>query len=64
MVYYLTFNKYNKTIDLIKFVKAILMEPFVYHPRILYWSLSGFYDFFIKSEKGWGEMTRKGFGKS
>ncbi len=63
VVYYLLFNKYNKTIDLMKFVKSILLEPFIYHPRVLYWSLSGYYDYFMQIEKGWGEMTRSGFGQ-
>jgi len=64
MVFFLSFNKYKKTIDLMKFARAILIEPFVYHPIVLNWSLKGFYDFFIKSEKGWGEMTRRGFGQT
>jgi hypothetical protein len=37
------------------------LEPFIYHPLIVYWGLQGNYDYFIKKKKSWGKMTRAGF---
>ena len=38
-----------------------LLEPFLYHPIIVYCSLKGFYDEITGKKKSWGVMTRKGF---
>lgn len=64
VVYHLYFNKYNSFKDFWLFIKAAWLEPFIYHPRVLKWSLKGFYDFFIKKSVGWGEMKRTGFNTS
>jgi len=62
ITFYLCFDKYNSIKDFGLFIKAAIQEPFIYHPRVLKWSLKGYYDFFITKQNVWGEMTRQGFG--
>jgi len=57
------FDNYNEKRNYLKFLSSIMIEPFYYHPRVLYWGLKGYYDKFFKNSKGWGEMPRMGFGK-
>ncbi len=57
----ISYHRYRKESDLSKLVLTALIEPFVYHPRVIYWALKGNWDFFRKKNVGWGEMTRKGF---
>lgn len=40
------------------------LEPFIYHPIILYCALKGYYDELVGKKMQWGEMTRKGFKKT
>ncbi len=56
-----TFAKYESVSDLLKLVKTALLEPINYHPKTVMWSIKGNYDHFTGNNKGWGEMTRKGF---
>jgi hypothetical protein len=37
-----------------------LLEPFIYHPLVVYWAIKGNISYF-KGEKGWGKMERTGF---
>lgn len=60
----LTFSKYESVNDLVELVKTALLEPFKYHPKTVKWSIKGNYDHFSGTNKGWGEMTRKGFKKT
>jgi cellulose synthase/poly-beta-1,6-N-acetylglucosamine synthase-like glycosyltransferase len=39
----------------------ILLEPFIYHPLLVYFSLRGYYNFFTSKQMEWGTMTRQGF---
>jgi hypothetical protein len=41
-----------------------IIEPFIYHPIIVYCSLKGYYDELTGKKKKWGVMTRKGFNKT
>jgi hypothetical protein len=40
-----------------------MLEPILYHPKTVKWSIKGNIDHFTGNNKGWGEMTRKGFKK-
>src|SRR5690606_10706429 len=40
---------------------VILLEPFIYHPLLVYFSLRGYYNFFTSKQMEWGTMTRQGF---
>ncbi len=64
MIYYLNFDKYNSRSDLIKLFKTATVEAIYYHPKVLYWGLRGYYDYFFSKNLGWGKMTRKGFSTS
>jgi len=61
LVYYLSFRKYTDQKDLLSFFKTAILEPIAYHPRVLSWSLRGYYDYFIKKNLSWGNMVRVGF---
>ena len=45
----------------IRLVVAALLEPFIYHPMIIIFSLRGYLRFIMKQRIAWGEMKRKGF---
>ena len=63
MIQEMTYGKYEAVDDLYQLIKTALLEPIKYHPKTVKWSLKGNYDHFSGSNKGWGEMTRKGFKK-
>jgi len=56
-----TYHQYKREKDLFKLLLAGLIEPFIFHPTILYAAIMGNIDFITGNTK-WGEMTRKGFG--
>lgn len=60
----ITYAKYESVDDLIQLIKTALLEPIKYHPKTVTWSIKGNYDHFTGNNKGWGEMTRKGFKKT
>ena len=55
-----TFHVYNKTRHIIRLIVYSMLEAFIYHPCILYWSIKGNY-MHIRGIKTWGEIHRKGF---
>ncbi len=57
------YHCYIENTDLLKLIQTALLEPFLYHPRVVWWALKGNYDFFTGKNTGWGEMTRQGFNK-
>lgn len=60
----LTFQQYTTKIDFYKLLMVALIEPIVYHPLVVWWSLTGIWDKLLKKNKGWGVMTRQGFSTS
>jgi biofilm PGA synthesis N-glycosyltransferase PgaC len=56
----ISFFKYTHKRDVLKMIGVALLEPFWFHPRVVWWSLKGNLDL-IKGKKSWGEMTRQGF---
>lgn len=60
----LTYAKYSGVEDVKALIVTALLEPIKYHPKTVWWGLKGNYDHFTGSNKGWGEMTRKGFKKT
>ena len=58
----LTFHAYEKRKDIILMFFTALLEPFIYHPLVLFASLWGNFDYFINRKRVWGKMERKGFG--
>ncbi|HET6556703.1 MAG TPA: glycosyltransferase, partial [Prolixibacteraceae bacterium] len=58
---HLAFHRYKKRRMIIKLVLTAWIEPFLFHPFIVYWALCGNFDYFIRKKSGWGQMTRSGF---
>lgn len=56
----MTYAVYKKKSDLLKLFFTSLLEVFLYHPLILYWSLKGNYMYF-RGKNQWGVMSREGF---
>lgn len=56
----MSFFKYTNKRDIVKMMFTALIEPFWFHPRVVWWALRGNFDLF-KGKKTWGEMTRQGF---
>ncbi|NJW53050.1 glycosyltransferase family 2 protein [Salinimicrobium oceani] len=57
-----TFKRYETIQDLRKLTLAALLEPLMFHPFTVYAAVRGNWEK-ITGNKGWGEMTRKGFDK-
>ncbi len=58
----LSYHQYRNKRDLMKLLWVAIVEPIIYHPMNLWWSIRGNYDF-LTGKKSWGEMTRQGFAK-
>lgn len=58
-----SYNRYQMRRDVGKLLLTIFLEPFLYHPRTVYWSIKGNYDWITGKQTGWGTMTRTGFQK-
>ena len=39
----------------------IFLEPFIYHPLLIFFGLKGYYNYFTSKQMEWGTMTRQGF---
>ncbi|MEM9895249.1 MAG: glycosyltransferase [Bacteroidota bacterium] len=55
-----SFHKYDSSEDKLKLIISCLLEPFLYHPRLVWAAVLGNIDY-LKGKKSWGEMTRSGF---
>ncbi len=58
---HLAFHRYKKRRMIVKLVVTAWLEPFFFHPFIVYWALRGNFDYFVRKKSGWGQMTRSGF---
>ncbi|MEO9851344.1 MAG: glycosyltransferase [Reichenbachiella sp.] len=59
----LSFAKYVKKSDINSMFLAAILEPILYHPKVVYWALKGNYDL-LMGKKSWGKMVRTGFKKA
>ena len=57
-------NYYHTSSSTLGIAFMAFLEPFFYHPIILYCSLKGTLDELTGKQKKWGEMKRKGFKQS
>lgn len=64
VIYYDYTQTKMKGFSYIRLIIAALLEPFIYHPLIVYFSLRGYLRFITKQRVAWGEMTRKGFANA
>jgi cellulose synthase/poly-beta-1,6-N-acetylglucosamine synthase-like glycosyltransferase len=56
----LTYNQYKKRTEVAQLLLAALIEPFIFHPFLVWSAVRGNIDL-LRNKKSWGEMTRKGF---
>jgi len=59
----LSFHQYRKPGDGWKLLFTALLEPFFFHPVVVYAAIKGNYDYYMIKDKHWGKMVRKGMGK-
>lgn len=57
----MTFKYYNTTREVLTLFLTAFIEPILYHPLILFFSLKGYFSFLTSRELAWGTMTRQGF---
>lgn len=56
----LTYHQYKKTSDIAKLIMTAFIEPFVFHPFVVWSAVRGNWDL-MRKKNGWGEMSRQGF---
>ena len=56
----LTYNQYKQK-DVFKLLITALLEPFTFHPFVVWSALKGNIDY-LRKKNTWGEMTRQGLG--
>ena len=60
-MYVKNFDHYHKPKQIIELLLAAYLEPFLYHPVLVYGQMKGYYKKIFGIKSGWGTMTRKGF---
>lgn len=59
----LTHRYYKTWGEVIGLALIAFLEPFIYHPLIVFFALRGYYFFLIGKKSSWGNMQRQGFGQ-
>jgi hypothetical protein len=59
----MTFKYYDTTREVLSLFLTAFIEPIIYHPLIMFFSLKGYFSFITSQELAWGTMTRQGFDK-
>ncbi|MCK0131290.1 glycosyltransferase family 2 protein [Flavobacteriaceae bacterium F08102] len=54
-----SFQQYKKPKYMLILIGTALLEPFLYHPFVMWAAIKGNIDF-LRGKKSWGEMSRKG----
>jgi len=60
----MTFNYYKTWKESIGLCLMAFLEPFVYHPIIVFFCLKGYFNFIFQRKSGWGNMQRQGITSS
>lgn len=58
------YNEYRKTKDLLTLMLCAIIEPFVFHPIVVWSAIRGNYKKLFNVKSGWGSQVRKGFAKA
>ena len=58
---YMSGRTFDKRRDYILVFLASMLEPFIYHPFLVYCSLMGYCKFLFQTRSSWGKMSRKGY---
>jgi len=53
-------HRFNNS-EYLRLILFCLIEPFIYHPLIVFFNIRGYIDFLTKKDFEWGTMTREGF---
>lgn len=61
---YILGTSYTKLKSYIKLIFAAILEPIIYHPLVVIFSLKGYWKFLINERAVWKSMERKGMKKS
>ena len=56
----MSYHQYKKPSDILKLVLIAFIEPFLFHPIIVYANVCGIIDY-LRKNNDWGVMTRSGF---
>lgn len=56
----LTYNQYKRTKDILNLILTAFLEPFAFHPFVVWSAIKGNIDL-LRKKNSWGEMTRQGF---
>ena len=59
-----TYNQYTKPRDILLLTLCALIEPFWFHPLVVWAAIRANYKKLFKIQSGWGAMTRRGFSKA
>jgi cellulose synthase/poly-beta-1,6-N-acetylglucosamine synthase-like glycosyltransferase len=58
----LTFKYYKTWGETIGLCLMAFLEPFIYHPLIMFFAIKGYFNFVTGRKHVWGNMQRQGFG--
>lgn len=59
-----SYNEYKKTKDILILMLCAIIEPFIFHPVVVFAAIRGNYKKLFKVKSGWGSQVRKGFSKA
>ena len=59
----MTYRYYKTWREVMGLALMAFLEPFVYHPLIVFFALRGYYFFIVGKKHTWGNMQRQGFGQ-
>ena len=59
--YVKNFRHYSSPVQISELLLAAYLEPFLFHPILVYGQMKGYYKKLFRIKSGWGVMTRKGF---
>ena len=54
-------RQYETTKEIFQLWMMAFLEPFLYHPLQIFFSLKGYFKFITSSDMEWGTMTRQGY---
>ncbi|SHL57306.1 Glycosyltransferase, catalytic subunit of cellulose synthase and poly-beta-1,6-N-acetylglucosamine synthase [Chitinophaga jiangningensis] len=57
----ITYPYYKTTREVFGLTLMAFLEPFIYHPLIVFYALRGYWFFLIGKKTSWGNMQRQGF---
>ncbi|UPK68811.1 glycosyltransferase family 2 protein [Chitinophaga filiformis] len=59
----ITYKQYKTWKEVIGLALMAFLEPFIYHPLIVFFALRGYFHFITGRKHSWGNMQRQGFGQ-